>query len=155
NPKDTTGTGEKKIPIIQGLGINGSYNFLATEYKLSNLSFNGRSQFSEKLGVNFYGTLDPYSFRDNVDPVTGVQGRTRIDRYRWQEGKLPRITAFGFSTNYSLNPEALKRRNINEDKLKEEVNTGGMTPEQTEALAKVSRDPNAFVDFNIPWNFSF
>ena len=155
NPKDTTGTGEKKIPIIQGLGINGSYNFLATEYKLSNLRFNGRSQFSEKLGVNFYGTFDPYVYRDSISATTGLRGRRRIDRYTWQEGRLPRITSFGFSTDYSLNPQALKRRNTNQDKLKEEVNTGGMTPEQAEALAKVSRDPNAFVDFKIPWNFAF
>lgn len=155
NPKDTTGTGEKKIPIIQGLGINGSYNFLAKEYKLSNLSFNGRSQFSEKLGVTFYGSLDPYLYRDSISPGTGLPGRKRIDKYTWQEGRLPRITSFGFSTNYSLNPEALKRRNTNEDNLKDEVNKGGMTPEQAEALARVSRDPNAFVDFKIPWNFSF
>ncbi len=155
NPKDTTGTGEKKIPIIQGLGINGSYNFLATEYKLSNLSFNGRSQFSEKLGINFFGTLDPYVYRDSINKTTSIRTRNRIDRYTWQEGRLPRITSFGFSTDYSLNPEALKRRNKNEEKLKDELTTGGMTPEQSEALAKVSRDPNAFVDFKIPWNFSF
>jgi len=155
NPKDTTGTGEKKIPIIQGLGINGSYNFLAKEYKLSNLSFNGRSQFSDKLGINFYGTLDPYVYKDSISKATGLRGKERIDRYTWQEGRLPRITAFGFSTDYSLNPEALKRRNKNQEKLKDELGTGGMTPEQAEALAKVSRDPNAFVDFKIPWNFSF
>lgn len=29
-----------------------------------------------------------------------------------------------------------------------------MTQEQADALARVSRDPNAFVDFNIPWNLS-
>ncbi|RZK80833.1 MAG: LPS-assembly protein LptD [Pedobacter sp.] len=155
NPKDTTGTGEKKVPIIQGLGINGSYNFLATEYKLSNLSFNGRSQFSDKLGVNFYGTLDPYVYRDSINAITSTRTRNRIDRYTWQEGRLPRITSFGFSTDYSLNPEALKRRNKNQEELKDELGTGGMTPEQSEALAKVSRDPNAFVDFKIPWNFSF
>lgn len=155
NPKDTTGTGEKKIPIIQGLGISGSYNFLATEYKLSNLSFNGRTQFSEKLGINFYGTLDPYVYRDSINNTTSVLTRNRIDRYTWQEGRLPRITSFGFSTDYSLNPEALKRRNKNQEELKDELGTGGMTPEQSEALAKVSRDPNAFVDFKIPWNFSF
>ena len=30
-----------------------------------------------------------------------------------------------------------------------------MTQEQSDALARVSRDPNAFVDFKIPWNFAF
>lgn len=155
SPKDTTGTGEKKIPIIQGLGISGSYNLLAKEFKLSTLGFSGRSQFTDKLGINYYGTLNPYSYKDSTNSVTGVRQRVLIDEYTWKKGKLPRLTNFGFSFSYSLNPEALKKKNDTEDKLKEQKNTGAITPEQAEALARVSRDPNAFVDFNIPWNFAF
>lgn len=153
--KDTTGTGEKKIPIIQGLSINGSYNFLAENFKLSDLNFSGRSQFTDKLGINYYGTLNPYLYEDYTNELTGTRDRRKIDRYTWTQGKFPRLTNFGFSFNYSLNPEALKRKNETEDKLKDQANRGGMTPEQAEALALVSRDPNAFVDFNIPWNFAF
>ena len=29
-----------------------------------------------------------------------------------------------------------------------------MTPEQQQELARISSDPNAFVDFNIPWNIA-
>jgi len=148
-PNDTTGKGEKKIPVIQGLSIGGSYNFLAKSYKLSTLSFSGRSQFSDKLGINYSGELDPYVYEDSLG--------TRIlrDRYTWQNGRLPRLTRIGFSFDYSLNPEALKRRNENMDNVNEEAKRQGMTPEQAEALRLVSRDPNAFVDFNIPWNFAF
>ncbi|TDQ12111.1 putative LPS assembly protein LptD [Pedobacter metabolipauper] len=154
-PNDTTGKGEKKIPIIQGLGINGNYDFLAKSYKLSTLSFSGRSQFTDKLGINFYGTLDPYQYRTKTDSITGLLTRELVDRYTWQAGKLPRLTSFGFTTSYSLNPDALKRRSQNEETLKEEIAKKAMTPEQAEALALVSRDPNAFVDFKIPWNFAF
>jgi len=154
-PKDTTGKGDKKIPIIQGLSISGSYNFLAPSFKLSTLGFSGRSQFTDKLGVNYYGTLDPYRYTDTVDVLTGRVSRKLIDDYVWNVGKLPRLTNFGFSFNYSLNPEALKKRNENEQNLKDKVAKTGMTPEQSEELAKVSRDPNAFVDFKIPWNFAF
>ncbi len=154
-PNDTTGKGEKKIPIIQGLSINGTYNFLAESFKLSTLGFSGRSQFSEKLGINYYGTLDPYLY-ENDTLANGTSTRVLVDKYTWSRGRLPRLTAFGFSFNYSLNPEALKKKIANEDKLKDQVNKAGtMTAEQADALAKVSRDPNAFVDFNIPWNFSF
>ncbi|MHA4895042.1 putative LPS assembly protein LptD [Pedobacter sp. PWIIR3] len=163
SPKDTTGKGEKKIAIIQGLGINGSYNLLAKSYKLSTLSLNGRSQFTDKLGINYYATLDPYQVRDSLDldgrVVKGPNGapiRLLRDRYTWQDGKLPRLTTFGFSFDYSLNPEALKRRNMNETDLRNDLTKKGtMTKEQSDELAKVSRDPNAFVDFNIPWNFAF
>ncbi|WP_316815046.1 putative LPS assembly protein LptD [Pedobacter nyackensis] len=155
SPKDTTGTGERKIPIIQGLGISGSYNLLAKEFKLSTLSFSGRSQFTDKLGINYYGTLDPYLYKDSTNSITGRRQRVLVDKYTWTQGKLPRLTNFGFSFSYSLNPEALKKKNDTEDKLKEQKNAGAITPEQAEALARVSRDPNAFVDFNIPWNFAF
>ncbi|ATP56702.1 hypothetical protein CPT03_09555 [Pedobacter ginsengisoli] len=154
-PKDTTGKGDKKIPIIQGLSISGSYNFLAPSFKLSTLGFSGRSQFTDKLGINYYGTLDPYRYTDTVDVLTGRVSRKLIDDYVWNVGKLPRLTNFGFSFNYSLNPEALKRKNENEQNLKDKAAKTGMTPEQSEELAKVSRDPNAFVDFKIPWNFAF
>ncbi|WP_316787925.1 putative LPS assembly protein LptD [Pedobacter frigoris] len=149
-PNDTTGKGDKKIPIIQGLSFNGSYNFLAKSYKLSTLSFSGRSSFSDKLGINYYGTLDPYLYKDTING-----GRVLIDQYTWTRGKLPRLTSFGFSTSYNLNPDAFKRKNENEQDLKDKALKAGMTPEQSAELEKVSRDPNAFVDFNIPWNFAF
>ncbi|WP_214229318.1 putative LPS assembly protein LptD [Pedobacter sp. B4-66] len=154
-PKDTTGKGDKKIPIIQGLSISGSYNFLAPSFKLSTLGFSGRSQFTDKLGVNYYGTLDPYRYTDTLDAATKKVGRKLLDEYVWNVGKLPRLTSFGFSFNYSLNPEALKKKNENDQNLKDKAAKTGMTPEQAEELAKVSRDPNAFVDFKIPWNFAF
>lgn len=154
NKNDTTGTGSKKIPIIQGLSFSGSYNFLATSYKLSTIGFSGRSQFTDKLGINYNGTLDPYAL--TADTIPGSSLRIRQDRYFWQAGKfLPRLTNFGFSFDYSLNPEALKRKNEANDKLGDAANKKGLTDIQSEQLAAISRDPNAFVDFNIPWNFSF
>lgn len=154
SPKDTTGTGERKIPIIQGLGITGYYDLLAKTRKLSDLSFNGRSQFSDKFGINYRGILNPYLYEDVTNPETGVVSRQIVDKYTWSKGQFPRLTSFGFSFDYSLNPEALKRKNEAVDKLNEKK-PGAITPEQSEALAQISRDPNAFVDFNIPWNFAF
>lgn len=152
-PHDTTGKGEKKIPIIQGLNIGGSYNFLLPKYKLSNLSFSGRSPLTEKFAINYSGTLNPYLVGDST-ALNGQRVQYVRDKYTWTAGKLPRLTSFNLSFDYSLNPEALKRKQVGEDTKKDALNKG-MTPEQAEALAMVSRDPNAFVDFNIPWNFAF
>jgi lipopolysaccharide assembly outer membrane protein LptD (OstA) len=151
--KDTTGSGFRKLAIIQGLRIGGSYNFLAPAYKLSVLSFSGRSQFTDKIGINYSGSLNPYATKDTV--VNNQITKTLVDRYTWQNAKLPRLTNFGFSFDYSLNPESFKRRNENVDQLKEQNNQSGMTAEQAAQLNAISRDPNAFVDFNIPWNFAF
>src|SRR5690606_25702027 len=60
---DTTGTGFKKVPILQGLTFSGNYNFVADSFKLSTISFSGRtSLFDQKLGINFNGTFDPYQY---------------------------------------------------------------------------------------------
>ncbi|RYD77640.1 MAG: LPS-assembly protein LptD [Sphingobacteriales bacterium] len=155
SPKDTTGTGSRKIPIIQGLTFSGSYNLLATSKKLSTISFSGRSQFTDKLGINYNGTLNPYVLRDSTSNGVFVQ-KNEIDRYFWQDGKyLPRLTNFGFSFDYGFNAEAVKKKNENYDNLKGQVEKQGMTPLQSEQLNAINRDPNAFVDFNIPWNFAF
>ena len=146
--KDTTGTGFRKIPIIQGLNFSGSYNFLAPAFKLSDISFSGRSQFTDKLGINYNGRLNPY--RVGMDTTGNLLTPRLIDKYT-----LPRLTSFGFSFDYSLNAESFKRRNENIDRVNEESAKTGRTPEQDAQLRAISRDPNAFVDFNIPWNFAF
>jgi len=147
--KDTTGTGMKKIPIIQGLSINGSYNFLAPSYKLSDLAFSGRSQFTDKLGFTYDGIFSPYATQDSIISTT-AKVRNRIDKYT-----IPVLTNFGFSFGYSLNAEAFKARNQAIDNATKQVQKTGMTPEQAAQLQEVSNDPNAFVDFKIPWNFTF
>ncbi len=157
--KDTAG-GDKKIPIIQGLSFSGNYNFIAPTKKLSPLNFGGRSQFTEKIGVNFSGTLNPYLV-DSREIISGVgpsQTSTVIfeesNRYVFSDGKFPRLTNFTFSTDFSFNPDALKSRNKNMDALNQQQTPQNKTPEQIAQLEAISRDPNAFVDFNIPWNLS-
>ncbi|WP_231459495.1 MULTISPECIES: putative LPS assembly protein LptD [unclassified Pedobacter] len=153
--KDTTGTGERKIPIIQGLTFNGSYNFLAPTRKLSDISFSGRSQFTDKLGITYNGTFNPYALRDST-AANGEIIKLEDSKYFFERGNFfPRLQNIGFSFDYSLNPEALKRKNEAYDATKKQMENQGMTPLQSEQLNALNRDPNAFVDFNIPWNFAF
>jgi lipopolysaccharide assembly outer membrane protein LptD (OstA) len=154
--KDTTGTGEKKIPIIQGLTFSSSYNFVADSMKLAPISFGGRSQFTDKLGFNFSGSLSPYTVK-NVGTVAnaGTANQTILPSYREVDSyRLPRITSITFSTDFSFNPEALKSRNKNVEDVKNKTPAAGRTQEETDRLQAISRDPNAFVDFNIPWNIA-
>jgi len=154
--KDTTGGGIKKIPILQGLSLNGSYNFVADSFKLSQLSFSGRTFFTEKLGVNFGGSLDPYVYRTTM--VNGNLIGRRIDRYLWQNGKLPRLTSFNFSFDYSLNSTTLGKNNKSNNPPVPGGNNNlfdRVDASQLAELQQISRNANAFVDFSIPWNFSF
>ena len=140
--KSDTATTEQfeKIPILQGFSFSGSYNFVADSLKLSQISFNGRSAlFKQKLGINFGGTFDPY--------LTDAQGRT-INKYAITEGKLARLTNLRASLDFSFNSSAVNERNKNIQNQE----TRNITPQQREDLERISRDPNAFVDFNVPWN---
>lgn len=132
------------IPILQSLTFSGNYNFAAETFKLSTIGFSGRTAFfKEKIGINFYGTLDPYK----LDAAGN-----RIDKFTIESGKLARLTNFGLSTDFSLNSKAAKKRNenLNEiDKTKQ-----NLSRQQQDELNAISRDPNAFVDFNVPWNVS-
>lgn len=142
---DTTDGGIKKIPILQGLSFSGNYNFVADSMKLTPISFSGRTAvFGEKININFNGTLDPYA----ID-----QAGQRYNKYMVSDGKLARLTNFGLSFDYSFNPKASKNRNNNIDSLRNQMGAN-MTPEQAQALSRISADPNAFVDFNIPWNLA-
>ncbi len=159
NKKDTAAKADgmmaedKKIPILQGLGFTGSYNFLAKDKKLSQISFTGNSQLTDKIGFNFNGTFSPYTVKDVLGANNSIN-RIETNEYTFKSGKLPRLINFTTGFNYSLNPEALKGKNEKEDALRKQNSIQGRTAEQSEALAAISRDPNAFVDFNIPWNLS-
>lgn len=143
--QDTTDGGMKKVKILQGLTFSGNYNFVADSFNLSNINFSGRTAiFNEKININFNGTFDPYAFDRDL-------GR-RVNRFAIKDGKLARLTNFGLSFDYSFNPDANRGRQNNLDSLNNQ--RANMTPEQQQALARISSDPNAFVDFNIPWNLA-
>lgn len=132
------------IPILQSLTFSGNYNFAAENFKLSTIGFSGRTAFfKEKIGINFYGTFDPYKLDSSGN---------RVDHFTLASGKIARLTNFGLSTDFSFNSKAAKSRNENLNKIdKSKLN---LSEEQQEALNAISRDPNAFVDFNVPWNVS-
>ncbi len=132
------------IPILQSLTFSGNYNFAAENFKLSTIGFSGRTAFfKEKIGINFYGTLDPYSIdKDGI----------RVDEFALKSGKLARLTNFGLSTDFSFNSNAAKSRNENLNQI--DKTKQNLSSKQREELDAISRDPNAFVDFNIPWNVS-
>lgn len=100
---DTTGTGVKKIKIIDQLAIGGSYNFLADSLNLSNISVNMNTTIFGKLGLNFNATFDPYAvnqFGQKINTLNFVK-----------EGgfKLARLTNASASFSYSFSGEGTGR----------------------------------------------
>lgn len=144
---DTSDTFEK-IPIIQGLTFSGNYNFAADSLNLSTISFGGRTAFfKQKIGLNFSGTFDPYQ-------VTTENGRSypiRINKFMLEKGKLARLASFSLSTDFSFNSSALRKRN---EELRERQNDPNITPSQQQDIRNILNNPNYYVDFTVPWNFS-
>lgn len=133
-PNDTLKT-EKKIKILERLNINSSYNLDAEEFALGNFSFYGSTKISQNLNIRFDGSLDPYAIEKDVE--TG--NYTRVNKYLWNEQKqLARLTRASLALGTSLNPNAAK------EKTSDQIAQSD--------LDVINRNPEAYVDFNIPWD---
>ena len=94
---DTTGKGTKIVKLIDQLSINGSYNFLAEEYKMSTVSMSMSTSLLGKVGLSVSANFDPYAIDDR-----GV----RINNFAITQGQgLARLTNASASASYSINGE--------------------------------------------------
>ena len=153
--KSDTSQADRKIQILQGLSLSTFYNFIADSLKLSNINFSGRTAlFNQKLGLSFGGTLNPYvnQVRDSVSNGQLVRYAHVINRYTFQNGSFPTLVNFNLSMDFNLNSETLKHPANNQAQQPNTIRN--MTKEQADKLALINSNPNAFVDFNVPWNIS-
>lgn len=152
---DTSEEGVKKVRIIDGFGINGSYNFLADSFALSTFSLYARSTLFEKISITANAVMDPYQ----VD-----ERGFRVNRLAWEGRKfspasLGRITSgsLAVSTQFTSKPKDDAKQK--EKELLEQQ--GQINPvtmeEQMNQLDFARNNPAQFADFNIPWslNLSF
>ncbi|MEZ5024422.1 MAG: putative LPS assembly protein LptD [Chitinophagales bacterium] len=87
--RDTTTTqNSRKIKLLNGFGISGSYNFARDSLKLSDISFSsGSTEIYKGIRINFRGVISPYY----TDPNTN---RT-VDKWLVKEtGRLFRLKTF-------------------------------------------------------------
>lgn len=146
--KNDSVSNTKKIKILDNLSFATGYNLLADSFNLSNPSFTARTRLLNKFDINFGGNLDPYVYQktstSRTDP--GI----RRNKYAWSEGQgFGKISSLslGFTTN--LNPDFLtgkKKTPASEQK--------GKTPEEEEELRRMRANPDAYVDWSVPWNLN-
>ena len=158
--KDTTGTGLKKIKLIDNLNLSGNYNFLADSMKLSNLNVNLTTNVLEKVSISAGMTLDPYA----VD----YRGR-RYNQYNVvTTGRLVRLTNANVSLGFSLSGEGAGKGNDGSGSGGRGGGGGGggvrMTGESP-AYTRVYYHPVTgeyipggwiyYLNPNVPWSVSF
>jgi len=99
---DTTGAGSKKIKLIDQLNFNTGYNFLAKEFKMSNLGVTMSTSVFGKLGISANANFDPYAILVDENNKTGK----RIDKFAITQGQgLARLNTTSVSLSYALSGE--------------------------------------------------
>ena len=100
--KDTTGTGSKKIKLIDQLNFNTGYNFLADSLNMSNVGVTMSTSVFGKLGITANANLDPYAMIVDQNNPAGK----RISKFAVTQGQgLLRMSNAGVSLSYSLSGE--------------------------------------------------
>jgi lipopolysaccharide assembly outer membrane protein LptD (OstA) len=67
--RDTTGTGTKKLKILDQLSLNGSYNFLADSLKMSNIGISASTNLFNKLNISGNMNFDPYAVNERGQKI--------------------------------------------------------------------------------------
>ena len=93
--KDTTGTGSKKVKLLDQLNINTSYNFLADSMRMQNVGVTASTNLFNKVNISANMNFDPYAINE--------EGK-RINKFNVVATGVPlRLTNASVSASFSLN----------------------------------------------------
>ena len=100
--KDTTGTGSKKIKLIDNLNFSTGYNFLADSLKLSNIGVTMNTSVFGKLGISANANFDAYGILVDKNNTSG----RKINKFAIEMGQgLARLTNASASLSYNISGE--------------------------------------------------
>ncbi len=172
---DSTGSDFKKIPIFDNISINGSYNLLAPDYKLSPIAVSANTQIFKNVSFNLSSTFDPYatrpyggtayysllaatsgltalppnSYSQYILQAAGYTGREYVrvpEVYALQAGQgLMRLTSMQAYISTRFAPKQAKQKKGVGGNGVPNVNVNDAT------VRAINQNPELYVDFNIPW----
>ena len=151
--RDTTGTGSKKVKLIDQLSINGSYNFLADSLKMSNIGVSASTNLFGKVNVSGNLNFDPYAIDSRGQ---------RINTYNLVATGIPlRLTNASASLSYSINGKG----SINGNDGSKSKDGGGSGGGDASSYRRIYYHPVTgeyipggylyYMNPNAPWNLSF
>ncbi len=137
--KNDTSNQERKIQLMN-LSAGLSYNFAASEFKLSNINISYYSNIGRNFSINGGMTYDPYIYDKTI--------RQRINKLMITEGKgLARLTNIYLSFNLSLSGDQLKSK-------KTQSITDTNKQEEDLNLFFNQHRQHEIPDYSIPWNLA-
>ncbi|NOQ26418.1 MAG: LPS-assembly protein LptD [Bacteroidales bacterium] len=143
--KDSTGTGTKKIKLLESFKITTSYNIFADSLNWSQISISGRtSMFKNKLSFNFGATVDPYALNDNGKVYNEFQWNSK-------EGGIGRLERIDLTVDVKLNSKK------GDEEVKGDVEQNNPIIDDrfnNDAYRNTQNQIVTYVDFDIPWNLS-
>ena len=93
--KDTTGTGSKKVKLLDQLTINTSYNFLADSMRMQNVGITASTNLFNKINLSGNLNFDPYAINEKGQ---------RINKFNVAVKGVPlRLVNASLSASYSIN----------------------------------------------------
>ena len=96
--KDTTGTGSKKVKILDQLNFSTSYNFLADSLRMNNVGVTLSTSIFEKMNISANANFDPYAVNEKGQKINKFN--VLVDPAR-----PLRLMNASFSTSYSFSGE--------------------------------------------------
>jgi hypothetical protein len=144
NEKDTV---DRKVSLLNSFALGTNYNLAADSFNLSNISISANTNVLDgKININFSGSIDPYIWRLKSVSDLGIVTQQRINKFVWQEknviGQLQSAN-IAFSTN--LSPKGQE----NDQSTRDKITDSNISQADKEFLLA---HPEAYVDFDIPWN---
>lgn len=93
--RDTTGTGNKKVKLLDQLNFNTSYNFLADSLNMQNIGVTASTNLFNKINISGNMNFDPYAINERGQ---------KINRFNIKATGVPaRLTNASLSASFSLN----------------------------------------------------
>ena len=93
--RDTTGTGAKKVKLLDQLNIRTGYNFLADSMRMQNIGISASTNLFNKLNLSGNLNFDPYAINERGQ---------RINKYNLVKTGVPmRLTNASLSASISFN----------------------------------------------------
>ena len=152
--KDTTGTGSKKVKILDQFNFSTGYNFLADSLKMNNVGLSISTSIFGKLGINGNMNFDPYAINERGQ---------RVNKYNLLETGVPlRLTNVSTSVSYSLSGKGTVKGN---DGSKSSGGDGGGSGNPADYYRRIYYHPLTgeyipggwlyYTNPNVPWSLNF
>lgn len=152
--KDTTGTGSKKVKILDQFNFSTGYNFLADSLKMNNVGLSMSTSIFGKLGINGNMNFDPYAINERGQ---------RVNKYNLLETGVPlRLTNVSTSVSYSLSGIGTVKGN---DGSKSSGGDGGGSGNPADYYRRIYYHPLTgeyipggwlyYTNPNVPWSLNF